>query len=571
MHRLKLQLLGGFSLGLGAGRSVNPGARKARALLAYLALPAGRTHSRDKLASLLWGDTGDEQARQNLRQTLVALRRALPATKPPILLVDRDAIAVDPAAVEVDVMLFERLAAGGSAKDLVQAVALYEGDLLEGFRTAEEPFEDWLRVERARLRERALDVLTRLLAHQSAAGDIEGAVQTAARLLALDPLRENAHRALMRLYARQGRRAEALRQYQLCVTVLQRELRAEPEAETKHLDREVLQQTTSAGAAREAPPARAPATHFADLMGSLPAIMGRLIGREEENAQLRTAWAAAARGQGQVALVVGEAGIGKSRMLGEVAARAIRESGRVVLGRSYESEQILPFGPWVDGLRTGRVLDDEALLARLNPAWRAELGRLVPELTVSGQAAPAGDRLRLFESVLHLIERLAAAQPLVLGLEDLHWADDMSLRLLAFVIRRIRAAAVLMVATVREDEPGSGEVLRIVSEELGREPHVRVLRLSPLSRADTVALVRTLTRTGDDDEAAAARTEQVWAISEGNPFVAVEAMRALQEGSTQPMSTSALKVPERVRALVTTRLQRMSPQGQALAAVAAVT
>src|SRR5215470_5516207 len=80
MHRLRLQLLGGFSLGLGAGRSVNPGARKARALLAYLALPAGRTHSRDKLASLLWGDTGDEQARQSLRQTLVALRRGPPAT-----------------------------------------------------------------------------------------------------------------------------------------------------------------------------------------------------------------------------------------------------------------------------------------------------------------------------------------------------------------------------------------------------------------------------------------------------------------------------------------------------------
>src|SRR5262245_33694309 len=393
MHRLKLQLLGGFSLGLGAGRSVNPGARKARALLAYLALPAGRTHSRDKLASLLWGDTGDEQARQSLRQTLVALRRALPATKPPILLVDRDTLALDPAAVEVDVTLFERLAAGGSVVDLVQAVAVYEGDLLEGFRTAEEPFEDWLRVERARLRERALDVLTRLLALQSAAGETDSAVQTAARLLALDPLRENAHRALMRLYARQGRRAEALRQYQLCVTVLQRELRAEPEPETKHLYREVLQQTGTApaGAARETTPAYAPATVSADLMGPLPAITGRLIGREAEMAQLGAAWTAAARGQGQVALIVGEAGIGKSRMLGEVAAQAIRERGRVVLGRSYESEQILPFGPWVDGLRTGRVLDDEALLARLNPAWRAELGRLVPELAVSGQAAPAGD------------------------------------------------------------------------------------------------------------------------------------------------------------------------------------
>src|SRR5262249_44670896 len=158
-----------------------------------------------------------------------------------------------------------------------------------------------------------------------------------------------------------------------------------------------------------------------------------LIGREEEMAQLRRVWAAAVSGQGQLAVIVGEAGIGKSRMLAEVAAEAMQQRGRVVLGRSYESEQILPFGPWVDALRTGGVIDDEGLLAQLTPTWRAELGQLLPELAVSGQAASEGDRLRLFESVLHLIEHLAAVQPVMLGLEDLHWADDMSLRLLAFV------------------------------------------------------------------------------------------------------------------------------------------
>jgi len=243
MARLTLQLLGGFSVRLGSGQSLTLGTKKAQALIAYLAVPPGRAHSRDKLASLLWGDTGDEQARQSLRQALVALRRALPATKPPILVVERDTMALDPAAVEVDVLAFARLAAGGTAKALEQAVALYQGDLLEGVRVTEEPFEDWLRAERARLRQRAVDALTRLLALQSKGGESEGAVHTAARLLALDPLQETVHRALMRLYARQGRRGEALRQYQACVSVLQRELRAEPEAETKHLYRELLRQT----------------------------------------------------------------------------------------------------------------------------------------------------------------------------------------------------------------------------------------------------------------------------------------------------------------------------------------
>ena len=111
---------------------------------------------------------------------------------------------------------------------LAAAVALYEGDLLEGLTVQEPPFEDWLLRERERLREGALEALGRLLAHQRAAGSTEAAVQTALRLLALDPLQEPVHRALMRLYAETGRRGAALRQYQLCVATLQRELRASP-------------------------------------------------------------------------------------------------------------------------------------------------------------------------------------------------------------------------------------------------------------------------------------------------------------------------------------------------------
>jgi DNA-binding SARP family transcriptional activator len=547
--------------------------RKAQALMAYLAVPPGRAHSRDKLASVLWGNTGDEQARQSLRQTLVALRRALPAARPPILIVDRDTLALDPGAVEVDVEAFERAAAGGSAKALEHAVALYQGDLLEGMRVTEEAFEDWLRVERARLRRCAVDALTRLLAYQSRASATEGAVHTAARLLALDPLQESAHRALMRLYARLGRREEALRQYQVCVGVLRRELQAEPDAETKHLYRELVQQTAPRGAIRDAspPPAqRNPAGAAPGPGPHVPTAEGQLIGREAEMARVRQAWEAARLGRGQVVLIVGEAGIGKSRLLAEAAAEATAHGGRFLLGRCYESEQILPFGPWVDAVRTGRIIGDEVLLGTLNPAWRAELTRLVPEVAESGGPAPTDDRLRLFESVMHLVEQLGTTQPAILGLEDLHWADEISLRLLAFVARRIRTAAVLIVATVREDEPGSGEVLRLAAEELDREPHCRSLVLSPLSRADTTALVRTLARSEGDNGVTAARAEQVWAISGGNPFLAVEALRALQEGAMPRESTPELWLPAHIRELVVRRLDRLSSQGQELAAVAAV-
>jgi predicted ATPase len=144
--------------------------------------------------------------------------------------------------------------------------------------------------------------------------------------------------------------------------------------------------------------------------------------------------------------------------------------------------------------------------------------------------APTDDRLRLFESVVHLVEQLRATQPIVLGLDDLHWADEMSLRLLAFVARRIRAAAVLIVATVRQDEPGRGGVLRLTGDELAREPHCASLTLFPLSRTETAALVRTLARAERDEGAFTARAEQIWAISVGNPFMTVEVVRALQEG-----------------------------------------
>src|SRR5262245_461233 len=106
MARITLQLFGGFSIQPAAGPALSLGTKKAQALIAYLAVPPGRAHPRDKLASLLWGDTGDEQARQSLRQTLVALRRALPETRPPILVVDRDTLALDPDAVEVDGSVF---------------------------------------------------------------------------------------------------------------------------------------------------------------------------------------------------------------------------------------------------------------------------------------------------------------------------------------------------------------------------------------------------------------------------------------------------------------------------------
>src|SRR5262249_49860924 len=171
---------------------------------------------------------------------------------PEFLVAEAQAVALEPAAVDVDVLTFEKLVAEGTAEAFERAAALYQGELLEGLGVDEPPFEEWLLAERERLRELALEALARLLAHQAKSPATERAIQTALRLLALDALEEPVHRTLMRLYARQGRRSAALKQYQVCLGVLRRELQAEPEPETRRLYQDILQQRMSEPAEPEA-------------------------------------------------------------------------------------------------------------------------------------------------------------------------------------------------------------------------------------------------------------------------------------------------------------------------------
>src|SRR5213594_1627502 len=241
MAVLRLALLGTFEARLDSVSAVTFPRKKSEALLAYLALQPGRMIARDKLAALLWGDASDERARHSLRQALVTLRQALPRAAAACLVEEGDNVGVSPTAVEVDVTRFEALATAASPEALERAAALYRGDLLEGMSVAEPPFEEWLRAERERLRELAIESLAKLLAHHARTDAVEHAVQTAVRLLGLEPAQEAVHRTLMRLYARQNRRGAALRQYQACVGVLERELGVEPEAETRQFYRDLLQ------------------------------------------------------------------------------------------------------------------------------------------------------------------------------------------------------------------------------------------------------------------------------------------------------------------------------------------
>ncbi|WP_235679832.1 AfsR/SARP family transcriptional regulator [Cupriavidus necator] len=162
MTRLKIDVLGGLQIRL-AGQQGSPAfpTRKSKAILVYLALSPGMLRSRAQLASVFWERSAEEQARASLRQTLSSLRRILP-NAPPLLRAESDAVWLDEPSVEVDALQFRRLATDRSAASLANAVALYRGVLLDGFGLREEPFEQWMILERRWFHERAVDVLTEL-------------------------------------------------------------------------------------------------------------------------------------------------------------------------------------------------------------------------------------------------------------------------------------------------------------------------------------------------------------------------------------------------------------------------
>jgi DNA-binding SARP family transcriptional activator len=562
--RLGLTLLGDFQARIGSGPPLRLRTRKTQALLAYLALAPGTSHSRDKLAGLLWGDRSQAQARSRFRETLFALRRVLAPADPPCLVVTGESLALDLDAVDVDACAFERLARTADAPSLARAAALYRGDFLEGLAYRGTLFEEWLMAERERLRELALETLARLLGQQRAAGALEEALQTALRLVALDPLQEAVHRSLMRLYAELGRRGSALQQYQLCVAVLARELGIEPEEESRRLYEEILSRRSPEPSA-DAPDGRGPRDLGVPATAEAP-----LTGREPEMARLRSMVAAAHRGQGRVVHIIGEAGVGKSRLVAELAAKAHALGCRVLLGRCYESEQILPFAPWLEILRNAWSLAGQQWRADLPAAVARELGRILPETwgTDAG-ATPAPDYLKLFEGVASLIEHTTQRQPLVVILEDLHWADEMSSRLLAFLCRRCPAWRSLVVATAREEELGDATVLQRALAETAHEPHVETLALRALSREHTLDLVRVLARAGMDDVTVARVGEQVWRASEGNPLVVVEAMRAESHGALGS-DLERLSVPGRVRDVIRRQIDRLDESSRDVLALAAV-
>jgi TolB-like protein len=251
MAQAQVRLLGGFVLTDQGGAEVALPTRKAQAVLAVLARRPGVPTARARLAALLWPDRPDAQGRASLRQALTSIRRALAACGAEGPTARGDAVALDPAGLEVDVAAFEASLAAG---DLAGALARYGGALLDGFPPVEDLFDDWLQAERSALASRAAEALRARLDAQTGGAETDAGLALAERALGLDPSIEPAHRARMRLLAARGDRAGALREYERCRAALARSLGAEPSRETQALRRSLQSEAPRAApAARRAP------------------------------------------------------------------------------------------------------------------------------------------------------------------------------------------------------------------------------------------------------------------------------------------------------------------------------
>ena len=298
------------------------------------------------------------------------------------------------------------------------------------------------------------------------------------------------------------------------------------------------------------------------------------VGRERDLERLRVLLADATDGRGGLALLVGEPGIGKTRTARELASEATRTDALVLWGRGFEGEWRRPYGLWGEALGGyARAVGPDRLRAKLE-CLAPELARLIhgpwPEplqAESEGLGAEGNDRFRLYDAVSQLLLTATDERPIVLVLDDLHWADRDSLQLLCYLGRLVADAGLLIVGTYRDSEVGRGHPLADTLAELGREANCEWILLRGLSEEDVARYLAAMA----GQELTDVMVRRIHAVTEGNPFYVRELFRYLTaDGSLDIASDDASDpgVPESVRHVVSRRVARLSVGAQELLRVA---
>jgi DNA-binding SARP family transcriptional activator len=581
-------------------RGVELGRPKQRVLLAVLLVHANHVVSLDRLVEELWGEEPPPQAAASLQTYVSNLRRALepgrPARAPSRVLVSQPpGYRLVVGAGDLDAARFAALAEEGhrllgasrpaaAARVLREGLALWRGPAL-----AEVADEGFAQAERNRLEELRVAALEDRLAADLDLGGHAAAVAELEELAGRYPFRERLAGLLMLALYRSGRQGEALQVFADARRALAEELGIDPGRWLRQLETGILRQDPgldwtprpeepvpppgeTGGLAGEASPApAAPVTQHPEAGAD------ELVGRDDQLAALDGVLAGARGGRGRVVLVAGEPGIGKTRLVEEAARRAAAAGMQVAWGRCHEGDGAPALWPWAQVVRQlAAGLGPGQLAAMLGPS-AARLGPPMPELAEA--APPPGPlpiadlgaaRFQLNQAVAGLLRRLAEARPLLVVVDDLHWADVPSLSLLAFLATELKDTRLVVVGTYRDVEAVAGQPLAETLGALAREPVVERISLGGLGRADVAALIgRTI-----GGRPAEPLVEAVADRCGGNPFFITELLRLLQSerglGGPDAAAAARRDIPVGVRDVLRARLARLPEQTGTVLMVAAV-
>ncbi len=525
MGRLEIRLFGRLELRHDGEPWPLGAPPRAAGLLAYLLVRAGQPVARAVLATQTWPDDAEDEARGKLRRHLHRIAHALPeqpAGAVPWLDVSASSVRWNPASASwIDVAAFD--AAAADPQRLAEAIELYRGDFLEG------QYDDWALLERERYQARFLELCYDAALRARRERDFDAAVRYADRMLATDEWREDAVRLAMAARYEAGDRTEALASFERFGARLRAEMRVEPMPETLSLRAAIL--------------ANAPIPGQLDGGGydAAASPAAPFVGRAQECRTLEAAWLRAARGRGTSVFVGGEAGIGKSRLVAEIGSHVAAQGGRALFGRTSNPEAF-PYEAIVDALRGSLPLIAQS---NADPIWLSSLAQLLPELREQNPGladAPALDppraRARLFEAIARVVEALARSRPLLLVVEDAHWANAATLDALEALARRIGALPVLLLITYRAEDGGPDRALGALRRGLQSERRAGAMTLHGLGRDDVERLVALQPRLNETPPELFA---SVWGLSEGNPFFVNQLVGSYVETGTIPDAGAAAR------------------------------
>ncbi|KAA3660509.1 MAG: hypothetical protein DWQ04_19210, partial [Chloroflexi bacterium] len=627
MKGLSLSLLGQYQAFLNERPLINFRTQKMQALLAYLVVEKDRIHRRDTLMGLLWPDQLQKSAQVNLRQTLSLLRRAIPAqidtsgTEFHLLISDRQIVQINPNyPLILDVEKFITFCTvGQQQKDAVkleQAIELFRGDFLADFYLSDSnPFNVWAETQRERLRRLALDGMAALTAVYLSQNQLDQAEDLARRQLSIDNLREAAHRQLMMVLAENGRRHEALSQYDMLHKLLWDELGVAPEPATQSLLAQIEAGELAAQSAESIKPipTKGERPVFLEMAALTPASdHDAFVARMGELEQLHGSLNQAVTGESRVIFVTGEAGQGKSALLQTFMKQAVKrhESLLVVDGTCSAligtSDPYQPIRQWMTML-TGE-LESKWGLGAISSKWARRLWQAAPSVVdvilthgpdLPGKLVPTGPiekRLEnqlstnqneivsqpaLFAQITAVLQTLAQQTPLLLVLDDMQWADSGTIGLLFHLGRQLRQSPVLLVCAYRPSDVAAGRTgerhpLASVVQELGRLYGETAVSLE---NADHHAFVEALVDSQPNQLNTRFRNN-LYQRTSGHALFTVELLRGMRERgdlildekvqwtASDRMNWSSL--PSKVEATVAERIDRLPDQLRELLKVACI-